>query len=57
MRPLGVIAILIIIFSMETGPVPKFSITCSKTGIITSDNFSWWIPFQTRVMTLMRPLG
>ena len=35
----GVIAILIIILSTETRPVPKCSVTCSKTGIIPSDDF------------------
>ncbi len=34
---------LIIMLSTEMRPVPKCSLTCSKTGIITSDDFSWCV--------------
>ena len=39
----GLIAIVIIMLSSETRPLPKCSFPCSKTGIITSDDFCWCV--------------
>ena len=37
------IAILIILLSSESRPLPKCSLPCSKTGTITSDDFCWYV--------------
>ena len=41
------IAILIIMLTTETRPLPTCSLSCSKTGIITSDDFFGWFLKQT----------
>ena len=53
---IGLIAILTIMLISETRPLPNCSLICSKTGIMTSDDFVGPFLFQTGVRALMRPL-
>ena len=53
----GLISIVIITLSSEMRPLPKCSLPCSKTGMITSDELCWCVPISDGVRALMRPLG
>ena len=44
-------------FSTKTRPVPKCSLTCRNTGIITSDDLSWCVFISDGVRALMRHWG
>ena len=48
---------LIIMLSTEMRPVPKCSLACSKTGVITSYDFLGAFSSQTGIRALMRPIG